>query len=100
MDTIISIALNKKITFEQVDDEYCIFNEETNRISTLNSTAGEIFSFLLNTLRTSDKCLMLSEIVTHLKAKFDIPDELARTVEIDVEMTLASFRDEAFFVFS
>lgn len=37
---------NEKISFEKVNDEYCIYNEDTNRIAVLNSTAGVIFAFL------------------------------------------------------
>lgn len=92
------IICNPKVSFEKIDDEICLYNEETNRMAVLNSTASAVFLFLLDAVQNGSASIEIGKIVQHLCECCSCPDEMVLVVYRDVKNILEDFKKESFFL--
>ena len=92
--------LNERLNIEKIDNECCVYNKKTKKMSMLNLTATIIFLYIKSSLENSVTCLTVDDIVSHMKEKINISDEALPIVHKDIQNTLTLFETEQFFVSS
>lgn len=80
------------LQIEKIDEEYVIYNVETNRISILNKSASVIFN-MISKLK-SDDMVTTNDIARHLMSLYNMEEERHEEVCRDVNEILDSFEGE------
>lgn len=97
-DNTYYLSINDKISYETVDDECCLYNEETDKIIVMNVTANHIFQLIINYINNSEFGVTEQDIINHLKSTFFIDDEDLITLYDDINYIINNFIEEGIFL--
>lgn len=87
------VGFNDKITYEKVNDEYCVYNKETNRMVILNSTASVVFEFIINLNATENKS-NIDDVVAYMRKFVEFSEHHQTDVYLDIENVLREINKE------
>lgn len=98
-NAVFTLKNNNNLVFEKVNDDYCLFNENTGRMAVLNITAGKLFEYIKNNIDEGKMSFRFEEFVECFEKQFELPADSLSTVNEDIKSILQSFKNEQFFIF-